>query len=207
MVNMKIVRMKPFSQPSEVGQIVSIYKEVFGEDPWNEGYKCPVCGNNYALSLNLNLCPNCLQLGKKIVLTEYWTTSQIITDFYREMSLPGSVCYLAKNDQGEIVGTTWAYEMMSGVETDMILEAPGLFKLLGAKRYFYLDEIAVLKHFRGKGVGKDLYSALCNQATTGRILLRTKRGSSAYRMVLKSGGRVRLNISGGRVIMTIIKTI
>jgi GNAT superfamily N-acetyltransferase len=133
---------------------------------------------------------------------EVWDIDQVISDFKKEMLKIGSVCYVAQH-QGKIVGFAWGYEIFVNMEIDKYLESPGLADIIGQGKYLYLDEVAVLADFRGKGIGKNLVISFCKGDNSQPILLRTKGKSTAFRMFMSLGGRVVLNISRERVIMII----
>ncbi len=192
------------SQTEKVFEIASVYKEVFGSEPWNEGYKCPECveDNIYPLSFTQKLCPKCLALGKKVELLEFWPLLQVVCDFRNEMLKTGAICCVAQ-DQDKIVGFAWAYEMLVNEKTDEYLDSPGLAKIIIWRKHLYIDEVAVLPNYRGKGIGKNLVRRLCSSNGFLPILLRTKNNSPAYNMFLGLGGKVVLNITRERVIMAI----
>jgi len=139
---------------------------------------------------------------------EFWTTTQIITDLYRELCKPKAECFIAKENNC-IVGFAWGYLMSVVVsppnETnpiDLTLDAPGLGQIISGE-YFYLDECAVLEEHRGQGIGKKLTETLCHSQTEIPKLLRTKHGSIMENLVTGLGGKTLLKISRERVIMTI----
>lgn len=184
--------------------IALVYQEVFGGEPWNEGYKCPECqsGIYYPLSTDQKLCPECANSGKSTEMVECWPIEQIISDFKNEMRRPNAVCFVALS-QSCVVGFTWGYELTVDKAVERYLEAPGLSSKICQGQYFYFDEIAVLPGYRGIGIGKTLTSFMCESDKTKPILLRTKNFSTAFKMFLGFGGKVVLNISEDRVIMTI----
>ncbi len=202
MNDIKIVKLDVAGQKENSRNIANVYKEVFGSDPWNEGYKCPECVNDniYPLSFTGKFCPKCSLLGKKVELDEYWPVKQVISDFNNEMRKTGAICCIA-NDESKVIGFAWGYDMSVNEETDKHLEAPGLFKIIGRKNYRYIDEVAVLPKYRNMGIGKSLVTNICKNDNFQPILLRTKYNSPAFRMFLQFNGKVVLNITRDRVIM------
>jgi GNAT superfamily N-acetyltransferase len=181
--------------------IASVYQKTFGGDPWNEGWKCTECGTVLPLSYPEGNCPSCAQDGKSLPLAEYWPAEQIISDLCREMAKPNSIC-LTVQTGGEIVGFAWGYEICIDQSTDAYLDAPGLHMLTNGT-YFYLDEVAILPEYQGKGIGKELVQRIFLEQSRNNILLRTINGSRMFSIIQKMEGRTALNISRDRVIMTL----
>jgi len=189
-------------------EIARVYKEVFGSEPWNEGYKCQECvnDNSYPLSFSEKFCPKCSLVGKKVKLSEYWPIPHIIADFKKEMSKVGAVCYLA-HERDSVIGFAWGYEILVDESVNEYLEAPGLHSIISQDKYLYLDEVAVLPKYRGSGIGKMLVKSICDGSDLKPILLRTKNNSPAFRMFSGFGGKVVLEITRERVIMTIVSQV
>ncbi len=198
---MEIVRMMPFVEPETVWEIAEAYRLTFGGEPWNEGYKCPVCESVLPLAMNARTCPACEAKGKQVLLAEHWPIGKIISDFYGEMSRAGAVCFIARAE-GALVGFAWGYEMDVLPETDVHLEAPGLYRLLRGQ-FFYLDEVAVLPALQGRGIGKDLVRNIVLSQDQPNIILRTLYGSQMFHLARHMRGETILHISRQRVIMTI----
>lgn len=190
-----------------VKETVEVYRKVFGGSPWNEGYKCPVCNGVYALDYQHRYCPKCGEFdcrcgpGAKIPLVEFWPTSQVMTDFYSQMKKNGALCLVAVKSQG-VIGFTWGYELSVSADVDEHLEAPGLHKIIVGE-YFYLDEVGVLPGYQKQGIGKKLLEKLFLKQGRKPILLRTLKESPMRRLIEKMGGKIVLEISRDRVIMTL----
>ena len=196
---MNIEKINPFRQPDLVTSIVSVYQKVFGNAPWNEGCKCPVCGQTYSLDKNATYCLNCRNEDNLVILTEYWPTSRVISDFYREMQKPNAICIVAIVDY-KVVGFTWGYEINISGEIDFHLDAPGLSEVINGS-VFYLDEVAVLPEFQGQGIGSQLINQIFLSQPNKKVLLRTLDESKMFKIIKKMDGGPIMPISNNRVIM------
>ncbi|MDD4625211.1 MAG: GNAT family N-acetyltransferase [Candidatus Pacebacteria bacterium] len=195
-MDVEIVKIIP-SQKGALEDIASVYQKTFGSDPWNEGYRCPVCEKVFPLSCKEKECPSCA----KAILEEYWPIEKIISDFLTEMAKPKSLC-LAALANGKIIGFAWGYEIIVDPSIDLRLEAPGLHQLASGV-YFYLDEAAILPPFQNKGIGKKLIQRIFMEQNQSNILLRTLNGSRMFQIIQKMDGKPALLISRDRVIMTL----
>lgn len=196
---MQITNINPFSQPDMVQGVVSVYQESFGGEPWNEGYLCPVCEKAFANKEKMEYCPACAGESKLVLLAEYWPTSKVLAEFYREMGKPGPVCVVAKEDE-RVIGFAWGYMISSNPNLDERLDAPGLHQWLQGD-FFYLSECAIAPAHQGKGVGKLLVRRIFEGHRPERILLRTKNESRMHRLIAGMGGEVIQRISQDRIIM------
>ena len=185
--------------PEVIPGIVYVYQQAFGGEPWNEGYLCPVCETAVALADGPKECPECAKLGRSVIMVEYWPESKVVSDYYREMMRPGSLCVIAR-DNKETIGFAWGYKVSVTPELDKHLEAPELHTLIDGD-FFYLDECAVVPQHQGKGFGALLMERV--RGTSRRILLRTMDGSRMCRLVTRMGGKIVQHISRGRVIMVL----
>ncbi len=196
---MSIRKVEPFDDPASVEQIVSVYQEAFGGEPWNEGYLCPICGATFPL-VSPKTCKSCFDRnGIFVLLVGRWPKSKVVSDFYREMAKPKALCFVAEEDN-KVVAFAWGYKIEMSEDTDAELEAPGLHKLVCGE-YFYLDEVAVLPTYQRQGVGKELLENIF--AGQKRVLLRTLKESQMFRLTKKLGGKALLDVSRGRVIMAL----
>ncbi len=197
---MEIRKAEPFTNLQTVEGIVSAYQQSFGGEPWNEGFACPACGNNYPLSSPNTVCPYCASHGRSVPLVEFWPRSRVMTDFYKEMAKPGAICVVAENSRG-VEGFAWGYDIAFEPEIDQHLDAPGIHRIFGGEA-FYLDECAVTPAGQGNGVGKMLVTSIFAMQGHTLVMLRTKENSRMYRLIQKIGGTAIMRISHGRVIMT-----
>ncbi|MFA6376698.1 MAG: GNAT family N-acetyltransferase [Candidatus Paceibacterota bacterium] len=177
-----------------IDKIALVYKEAFGNDPWNEGYKCPVCGNNFPLSYAAINCPLC-----KVPLIEYWPTKKIISDFYQQIAKDESICLIARNED-KIIGFAWGYKMDADGSIDEYLDAPKLHNLINGP-LFYIDEVGVSPSCQNNGIGKKLVGAILQERKYGKVMLRTINESRMFDIFTALGGKTILAISRKRVIM------
>jgi len=189
----------PLRDPATVSAIVGVYRQVFADAPWHEAYQCPVCRTSYGKSYLKKICDSCWQDHNHVLLVDHWPAYKVIQDFYKEVLKPNAICVLARCDEG-IVGFAWGYQMEMNDEASSHLEAPHIHERLHGT-YFYVDEVAVLLPYRGKGVGKNLVETLIEDQQRGRILLRTLHESPMEKLVCGMGGTIVQSISEGRVIM------
>ncbi len=199
---MLITEIKPFLQPEMVEAIASAYQQSFGNEPWNEGYLCPVCEAVLPLAYSLKTCPICAEQSRIVLLVEYWPISKIITDFYTEIGKPESVCVVAQIN-GNVVGFAWGYRVSATPDLDSHLEAPNLHKALNGD-FFYLDECALIPLHQGKGAGKMIVNHIFGAQQQGKILLRTMHDSRMYRIIKQMRGEIVQHISRNRVIMRLV---
>lgn len=189
----------PLRDPATVSAIVSVYRQVFADAPWHEAHMCPVCKSSYGKDYRDKTCEGCLQDGNHVLIVDHWPTYKVIQDFYKEMVKPDAVCILAKSDEG-IVGFAWGYKMELDAQASSHLDAPGIHERMHGP-HFYIDEVALLLPYRGKGIGKNLITAITQDQQRGKILLRTLRESPMEKLIASIGGTVVQHISEGRVIM------
>lgn len=185
--------------PEMINDIARAYQQTFAGYPWFEGYKCPVCGKGFPLSHTEKTCAMCSTTEKQVLLVDYWPSSTIVSDFNKEMAKPGAICVVA-NVNEEIIGFTWGYNVLGSPDLDSRLDAPSLHQRHSGK-YFYLDEVAVVPDYQGKGVGRKLIAKIICMQLHEQILLRTKEDGPMFNLVLKIGGEVIQRISRERVIM------
>lgn len=188
----------PLKEAATVSAIVSVYRKVFGDDPWYEAHVCPVCSTTYGRKHVSKLCEAC-EPEHSILLIDHWPTSVVLQDFYREMLKSKARCVIAKSEEG-LVGFAWGYEVEMSPETSSHLKAPGLHQRLHGT-YFYIDEVAVLLEYRGKGIGKSLVAKLTEGYGQNGIVLRTLANCPMQKLIESSGGMAIQNISEGRIIM------
>ena len=189
----------PLRDPATVSAIVAVYRQVFADAPWHEAYLCPVCKSSYGKNYHQKICEGCLQDGNHVLLVDHWPTYKVIQDFYKEMVKPNAVCVFAKSDEG-LVGFAWGYQMELNAEASSYLEAPRIHECLHGG-FFYIDEVALLLPYRGKGIGKNLVQAITQGKEKERMLLRTLHESPMHKLVEGMGGTIVQHISEGRVIM------
>jgi len=198
---MNITAMDPFEDSGTVLAIAKVYRQAFGYEPWEEGYKCPVCNRTFDLSYTGSTCPWCINTGKSVLLVEYWPINQVVSDFYGEMRKTGAICLVAYEDSS-LVGFAWGYQVVVDQKLAQHLEAPSLERSVSGCA-FYLDETAVLPKYQKRGIGTELVHRIFVARSEPTLLLRTLRGSPMHHLVEEMGGRIVFGISRGRVMMEI----
>lgn len=206
---MEVKDVKPFKDAKTVAQIAMVYQQAFGNAPWNEGYKCPICETVVPLNSFDLVCPVCLKKANSINLIEYWPISKVISDFYAEMAKPESFCLTVEDEQ--VLGFVWGYKLETTPITSLYLEAPGLDKIIkkrftSAERDFlYIDEVAISPKYQGQGIGYRLMENVFYRYPGKTLYLRTLENSAMFKLATKMEGKIVLKISKGRVIMRMIR--
>ncbi len=195
---MEFIKINPFKQPETVKAIALVYQQAFGDEPWNEGYLCPVCKKVFPRTTSIEICSSC-----NVLVIEYWPISKIIQDFYHEMMKPGSVCVIVQSYE-KVIGFAWGYRVSVSLDLDKHLNAPNLHHQLLDGDFFYLDECALVPAYQGKGIGKLLVSCILREQKQKEILLRTMGDSRMENIIKNRGGEIVQRISRGRIIMKLI---
>lgn len=177
-------------------QLVECYRIVFGEEPWNEWLKCPVCEKKWGVSENGNGIPRGLRhCGSSLV--DFWPSDQVKNDLLHEITQEAS-CWLAmtREDKKErVVGFCWAYPIsVHDLEAKLSLDgvASSIINSHSVQKVNYLDDIGLLREFRGKKLAKAMYHyAMADISQNGHnvCVLRTKTNppTVAYHWFLKDG--------------------
>lgn len=197
---MYIRAINPLRDVDAVENIASIYREAFGNDPWNEGYVCPICETVFPLSYRDATCSLCAQKSFNVLVAEYWPISKVVSDFYHEMRKPDPVCVVLRDEV--IIGFAWGYTVQIDRDLGVHLEAPGLHERIDGT-FFYLDECAIAPPYQMRGLGKMLIQRIHQEQRVGRMLLRTLNNSRMCTLVTHIGGAIVQNISRERVVMTL----
>jgi GNAT superfamily N-acetyltransferase len=202
-MNISVHLIEPFSDAKAVRSIVLCYQKAFGGTPWNEGYLCPhpKCGDAFPFSLQSERCPSCAARGDTTLLVEYWPMSRIASDFYREMKKPGALCFIARDGE-VVVGFIWGYRIVVDKDIDDYLESPGLHHLI-AGDFFYIDDVAIVPEYQGRGIGKKLVTHVLRAQPEKKVLARTLDRSTMFHILANLHGEAVLAITRGRVIMAI----
>ncbi len=137
--------------------------KVFSTDPaWEEFWKCPRCNASFPESDTSPECFHCAQNGYNVPITEYWTMTKVLEDFYTEMSKENAICIIATNEEEEIVGFCWGYFLNVNPSLEEHLGAEGLIGSLEKSGLSdtvvaYQDEIAVIPEYQKQGIAKKLF--------------------------------------------------
>lgn len=200
--------------------MIKLYQKVFSEPPWNEYRMCKNCKVNYGrgeiirkTNYDENVCgiikiefeypkngkcKNCSidlspieppvrtfsslgSLRTNPNLTEFWSYSRILEDIRDGQKQTNPIFLVAENNRS-IVGFTWAYKIPIG-------KFPFLQSVLTTSAA-YIDELAVRKKFRRKGIASALTNSLIKEADKlgfDEVVLRTDTNGVAYRFYLDLG--------------------
>jgi len=188
----------PYHHPHTIAEIADAYQAIFGDEPWNEGQKCPKCGTLFNRKNPQTLCNSASCTPLRVLLVERWPRSTVIENIYHEVSEEGGKCLLAYRRK-KLAGFAWGYPRAVTSKLSDELEAPGLHEHISG-RLFYVDEVAVLPAYRGRKIAQHLYRKLIENE--GNLFLRTHKDSPMRHIAEKEGARVIQNISRDRVIMT-----
>lgn len=153
----RLVRYNPHHDEGLTDGLIECYREVFGEEPWNEWKKCSVCGKKWGKQEMPQADGVFSHCGQRVV--DFWPTEVVRSDLLHEITVDAS-CRLALEGE-RVVGFCWGYPI-SPEELGKKLEIGGLANAL--TRMFgelqvvaYQDELGVLKEFRGQKLAKDLF--------------------------------------------------
>ncbi len=158
-----------------LSMLVTCYKAVFADLPWNEWKKCSKCGKKWGIRESRIPTTHC---GYPI--EEFWPHATVESDIRHEIT-EGSSCWVAVN-RHSIVGFCWGYPIapnqlerklaLSGLATTLHRDF-GEIPLIA-----YQDELGVQSEYREKGLGKALYLARHNDFLSRGLkgaAVRTKR--------------------------------
>ncbi|MBI4836750.1 MAG: hypothetical protein HY817_05855 [Candidatus Abawacabacteria bacterium] len=175
-------------------KIVPIYKAVFGDEIWCEGYKCSRCGRKYAFSAPSIANGFCCE----VKLQEYYADGDIVR-MLESLLLRRYQLRLALDSAERVVGFQWGWvDSLSGMndkldlfpakllELEASLKAQGLF----STTMYYWAESGVINEFRRQGLATAMYASirqsLVRQGVRNKIL-RTTRSSPQYRLSTQMG--------------------
>lgn len=123
---------------------------------------------------------------------EFFTIKEANEIIREAFNQKGFIGFIAKNDEGQIVGFTWGY-LMSSVELSVYA---GWNKEMVYDKVFYLAELGVLKEFRGEGIGLTLSKKLMGKVSD-RVVLRTDDVAKTAIVLYRKLGFVPLVDSNG----------
>jgi hypothetical protein len=197
----KIEEVNPFENVGILLQVLDVYIETFGNEPWNEGFECTVCKSLFPLKYEKTFCEKCFQeKNVETILNPFWTREKVLEDLKKEMSYKGAEFY-GVFFGGKVVGLSWGYLLEISRKNAEEIQAPGLEEFL-KRNFFYIDECAILPEFQNRGIGNTLLKGIISGVKSNSIL-RTLDNSPMCKLVKSLGGEVVMNISMGRVIMKV----
>lgn len=210
--NIEYSRFDPQVNPELICSVVECYREVFGEDPWNEWKKCPNCGEKWGLNMR-----GAEELEKRqfrhcgVPVQDFWTEDQVRADLLHEISGEGASCWIAMKD-GRVIGFCWGY----AISPQQLAEKLGREDLAvvlseqfgGLDRVAYQDEMGVLSLYRGRKVAKEMFRLrredfLNNGLSVGVIRTKTRPPSVTYQWYMRDGYQIvsQYNDDDGRVVL------
>ena len=154
----RLVRYNPHNDAEGLTDaLIQCYREVFGEDPWNEWKKCQVCGRKWGKQ-ELTSDDDHHHCG--MLLVDFWPEEIVRADLLHEITAEAS-CRLAL-DGNKVIGFCWGYPI-SPIELEQKLGitelAEALTREFGAlERVAYQDELGVLSMYRGKKLARQLFT-------------------------------------------------
>lgn len=148
-----IVRFALEQNGSVLQSLVTCYRTVFGEPPWNEWMVCSVCGEKWGVNVRhpVEHCGG--------VVSEFWPEGAVEKDIRAEVT-PDSPAWLAYCGE-QVVGFCWGYaatpeDLARKVELPSLVDAiHGSFGV--ADQVAYQDEMGVISAFRGQGIARRMF--------------------------------------------------
>jgi len=143
-------------------QLIKCYKDVFGGEPWNEWKKCQVCGLKWGFGQEEELRQMDFMHCRQAV-SDFWTEQEVRGDILKEVAQDAS-CWLAVSDgnRDQVVGFCWGYPIdAEALESKITLSGltAAIRKEFGiVPKISYHDEIGVAQNFRGRKIGKIMFS-------------------------------------------------
>lgn len=139
-----------------LASLITCYREVFSDEPWNEWLRCTSCNKVFGKNDRLAPSDQCTCGGK---LTFFWETETVKNDIFNEITA-GATCRIVTSGS-EVVGFCWGYPInKAGLEKK--LQLPGLAKTFeekfGEGRLGYIDEVGIIPNLRLRGWGKNLWN-------------------------------------------------
>ena len=159
-------------QPSDLSQLIQVYKSAFAEPPWNEYMKCIACSVEYGRQEVTGLCERkiCKKCNQPLKLVEFWSEADITNDLGFALTQPNSIVLVAENND-KLAGMTWGYRL----PFDKFPFLDGKVSVESS----YMDEISVRGDIRLKGIGTLL----------GRAYIETVRQQGLFEVVLRTDER------------------
>lgn len=114
---------------------------------------------------------------------ESWRTEEVRKDIEYGKSQKDFVGYIAVDSNDNVIGFTWGYALP-------LEKFPFLSNLVREVPYFYVDELAVKRDYRRRGIGRSLTLALLREAKEKDYkyaILRTDVRGGAYKFYEKLG--------------------
>jgi len=216
MKTIEFVRFNPHLDTSLLEELVDCYREVFGEEPWNEWKKCSICGIKWGIGERETLAVlNSEHCGVPVV--DFWPRDVVKKDIFHEIN-PDASCWLTVEidsnvPKKKVVGFCWGYPV--GLEElEKKLSLPGLRKSVIRKfgnmdgKIAYQDELGLIGSYRGRKIAKKMFALrlkdfLSQNLEVGLIRTKTNPPTVTYLWFIRIGYEVvaEYNDSDGRVVL------
>jgi len=176
-------------KPNDFDQLAIVYQSAFAEPPWDEYMKCVFCNENYGIKEAYQNPVECKKCGNPLALIEFWSKKEIKADLDFAFSQKKPIVIVAEKD-GLLIGTVWGYILP-------IEKFPFLNSII-SQNSNYIDEIAIHRSHRRKGIGEALgkeYLKRAIQNGDDELVLRTDRNNEASMGLFKKLGFENTSIS------------
>jgi GNAT superfamily N-acetyltransferase len=176
-----------------------LYINIFGEEPWNEWYKCNDCWKLFWLSDTIkNDIKQCL-CGSK--LQKFYDENQVDKNRLERSNRQWYVCKLAQTLDSKFIGfIMWRETNIEDLNIDkleldqkqldmLIKNINDNFEDFNLREFFYGAELWVEKDFRWQGIGSLLYKErikeLINKKKKYILIRTTKKTNKPYKWYQK----------------------
>lgn len=216
MKTIEFVRFNPHSDTSLLEELIDCYREVFGEEPWNEWKKCSICGAKWGMTQEMILTAlGNIHCGTQVV--DFWSRSIVKEDIFHEIN-PEASCWLTveNNDDSSlkrVVGFCWGYPA-NIEELEKKLALPGLKRAVIERfgkidgKIAYQDELGLVNSYRGKKIAKKMFALrlqdfVAQNLRIGLVRTKTNPPTVTYLWFTRIGYEVvaEYNDSDGRVVL------
>ncbi len=214
MEKIKFIRFEADGNNEKIAdQIVECYRNVFGEDPWNEWKRCQKCGKKFGIGqLNSDNIDHC-----NVPLVDFWPKEVVRQDIFNEM-IDGTSCWLSMSMKSEnipiVIGFSWGYPIVIA-NLEKKIKLRGIAKAIADNfgstdnhKVAYQDEIGLMAQYRGQKFGRAMQVLNLNDYINqglNIIVARTKTNppTVAYHWYKKAGMKViaEYGDEDGRVIL------
>lgn len=169
---------------TNIRELTTTYKEVFGESNWEEGKKCTTCESKFRLSVAPPLC-----CEKPLI--DYYSDEEVSNGIKQAMENTGFK--IVQLLTPEISGFAWGWEnslrAINSTKLGISLEE---LQTIGTEesRWFYLSELGVSASARGQGYGRLLLrTILATLPKNVPTILRTSTRSELFSLINKESFR------------------
>lgn len=197
-----------------------LYKQVFGEAPWNEGYVCRTCESLYPTSGGKpETCRNCG--GEKI--EEFYDTDELRAELEALTKREGYVERVAEILNGGLVGFAWGWisylDTLNREKLALNNEAYAAMLAGIAERFpeydgssvYYFAEIGVRAECRGKDIAGELYRSKMEGAKSlGKnysVVRTTRKSDVPFKWFVRDGFEIVYEYGDNRDRVILMKSL